>query len=865
MININQIKIRKEKLSRRYDEPINMSLLSESFIKNGNLRDFRKIISNYESISTNTSYTMDKINCLLSEYAEMNNSSKIREMNRIINEEFLPILPYKVIQEFIGNVSDIYDKELFKETANEIKICDRINSNNNKLFKTSNLGEYLSESTIGNSQEAKVIDICNIINKYNMNNSIKMNVAIENGLYNLCENSDIDIDNALITMYEYFALNKYDTDKFIKLVNESKLLTEEQKDLVLEFKNSVFDELLSSIANNKDNKSIEGKIKTAITKMFSKSEKQILEDLPNLFSLLRRTIYLVLITWGGPAGIIIGISSYIVDRIVSLNLSRKTVTKFIANYKKQKEYLEKLLNKPNLSDTKRNNISKSLRELTKDITKLEMYEESLYSEKENERRAQDSLDEFAVLSSGAENFLQRDIYRAPVSTKQYLDEMHSNTVIQVSKALTTLNGVLQKKYPYLLKDDVVQLMTSLEFKAFEVANIKTINNYISTDTDLNIPIATFLPLNLKTGIYDYAIRDYLKDLCDAIQSILAPNYCVIFDGDAEMYKIYVAFNQPLFIDNDVDNITIQQESVHISLFKDIELFTTLDEQLNILDKNSDEELFNRNIRSLNPDLLVEYCNLAKEDIFIDKNELKKILREYKDSLYDKYNFIENKNRYLSSSISEALYSLENYNEKKQLTNLIEYTNRLIHHNDSMKMLNEFSELSEYDAVNEVSFKNNIRMAKKRITTKAKILSDKEKALSKKLDDQVEKINNDIQKATIEKSREKIIKGDILPSASTIIKTAILAGTAIAINPALAVVGAIGSFALSKHISKQQKQYILDEIDINLKIVEKKMQLAESNNDMKALEQLMKLEKKLKRERQRIFYNMKAYYNDINRD
>ena len=75
-----------------------------------------------------------------------------------------------------------------------------------------------------------------------------------------------------------------------------------------------------------------------------------------------------------------------------------------------------------------------------------------------------------------------------------------------------------------------------------------------------------------------------------------------------------------------------------------------------------------------------------------------------------------------------------------------------------------------------------------------------------------------------------------------------------------VIGAIAGIALSAKANARERQLVLDDIEVHLRIVEKKIQQAEMNNDDKALEQLLKLERTLTREKQRIKYRMKVYYN-----
>ena len=74
-----------------------------------------------------------------------------------------------------------------------------------------------------------------------------------------------------------------------------------------------------------------------------------------------------------------------------------------------------------------------------------------------------------------------------------------------------------------------------------------------------------------------------------------------------------------------------------------------------------------------------------------------------------------------------------------------------------------------------------------------------------------------------------------------------------INPVLGAITALGGLAASKRATQNERKYILSEIDIELKVIEKKLQLAESNNDMKAYEQLLRIQRQLESERNRIVY------------
>ena len=165
-----------------------------------------------------------------------------------------------------------------------------------------------------------------------------------------------------------------------------------------------------------------------------------------------------------------------------------------------------------------------------------------------------------------------------------------------------------------------------------------------------------------------------------------------------------------------------------------------------------------------------------------------------------------------------------------------------------------------------SFVNTMKVTSERMKKKAQGLSDKEKQVSKQMDNQIYNMRNKMEMELSNKNREAVIKGSIMPSFSTIMKIFLASGAlSTFVSPVLGVITAVGSLGVSKVGTLKQKQYILDEIDIQLNLVDKKIQLADSNNDMKAMESLLKTQQQLKREKKRILYNMKSYQLMYNND
>ena len=121
------------------------------------------------------------------------------------------------------------------------------------------------------------------------------------------------------------------------------------------------------------------------------------------------------------------------------------------------------------------------------------------------------------------------------------------------------------------------------------------------------------------------------------------------------------------------------------------------------------------------------------------------------------------------------------------------------------------------------------------------MSQKEKELSKKVDSAFKHMVDSFKNALISDSREQIIKGSVLPSFSKCLKIGIPAAIGISagvINPGVAAIVALGSFALSKHVTNKERMLILDEIETELEVVEKEIQVAEREENMKRYRALL---------------------------
>ena len=154
----------------------------------------------------------------------------------------------------------------------------------------------------------------------------------------------------------------------------------------------------------------------------------------------------------------------------------------------------------------------------------------------------------------------------------------------------------------------------------------------------------------------------------------------------------------------------------------------------------------------------------------------------------------------------------------------------------------------------------IKLALMGLREKGSKLSSKEQQLSRQIDYTADHMVKSIEGAMTNDRREAIIKGSVIPSASKCLKIGIAAaGVAAFTDPVVAVLGLLGGLANSKRLNTKERQLLMDEIEIELKIVDKEIGMAENNDDTNKLRTLMQYKKTLEREYQRLKYNMKVHY------
>lgn len=155
--------------------------------------------------------------------------------------------------------------------------------------------------------------------------------------------------------------------------------------------------------------------------------------------------------------------------------------------------------------------------------------------------------------------------------------------------------------------------------------------------------------------------------------------------------------------------------------------------------------------------------------------------------------------------------------------------------------------------------NNVKLYLKAFQDKVKNLGTKEREISRNLDAAVNHFIKAVQDTIKADSREQIIKGSLIPSFSKCVKIAIVAAGSFAIAsafgasfaPIAPVIVIFGALAGSKMLMQSEKNALIDELEVELQVIEREIQNCESENKPKKLRALLKTQKDLQRQYQRL--------------
>lgn len=301
--------------------------------------------------------------------------------------------------------------------------------------------------------------------------------------------------------------------------------------------------------------------------------------------------------------------------------------------------------------------------------------------------------------------------------------------------------------------------------------------------------------------------------------------------------------------NDLDFGDLDDFSLESKINADLTVLNT------IMEAKEDQELHTK-IDQLLRTALTEDTNLF--------GDILTILEEAND-VFDTSSIIEHYKsmKYVKLSIHETSAFTNGYDKLMRYKSFVPEKEELKEDEISSKYYIEYCAVEAVrEMVNESFNLNTLKLIIQNFKKKAKDLSTKEKAMWQSLDATMSGFMNAIERSLTSNRREAIIKGSIIPSFSKCLKIGMTIGGAALINPIFGVITALGTYAVSKKLNDRERQLIYDEIETELKVVDKQIQLADNDGDMKQYRMLLQYQKKLERERQRIKYGLKVHGRDI---
>lgn len=264
---------------------------------------------------------------------------------------------------------------------------------------------------------------------------------------------------------------------------------------------------------------------------------------------------------------------------------------------------------------------------------------------------------------------------------------------------------------------------------------------------------------------------------------------------------------------------------------------------------------------VDPDDLINIAEVSAEypNILYPNSVLSAINEQIKE-INENTSYVDTLSRYIRlSKLNTAKEMIESTNPIEQpitIHDSVLYLDRLNTIYEAISIINTTIHRKVNNGLLEASFMNSLKVASMKLKDGIKKLTDKGKSVAKNIEVKLDRLKKSVEKATSENDRERILKGSILPSASSMIKLGIInAGLVIIGQPILAVIGTLGYLGIKAKNKSKERQLIIDEIEIELKMCEKYIDIAESKNDMVALKQLLRMQRDLKRQLQRVKYKM----------
>lgn len=775
-----------------------------------------------------------------------------RNIHRIIEYHIIPKLNQNTTKEIIQYVStnETFDNDTLKSILEDTSTINRVIANHNALSKRFNMDKIARETIKSKDIEGGVREMCSLIDTYDISKQARFNVALESINYYM-KNAGCH-ESVLSTIVDYFLTNEsviddstYETMQ--NLIKDSRLLSESEKaelSYFTEAKGNAFEDKIDKLASKCKNDECTRFITTARN---VKNEKEAASYIKNAIDM---------------ADMYKEDSKHIIASIFALPLMGKVSKAFVSyQYKFCTEKKDKELEVADaefidvvndvLDDEDDMMIEASLLEqlssdVPEDKRKILEYSEVLESEDyADSADIKDLLKEFKAEQKkdmGRFKYYMSKIYRkSPESiidgTPEILNIVRvvfilAPAAIPYIGPVISLVGVLVDRILHMKINDkeTEKLIRKLESELDKID--KDIEKHPDKKEELTKYKKCIEQCIKKVDAYRdaYISSDELENRRGSSSSSDDGDDDFDFDLDGDF-----DFGLESVI-NTMDAISIIAEA------ENTDLSARLLKWSQCFDKDVISELadvIKLAPRSINPFKVFESTKI-----------------------YNNRNGAVLENAALNTFIDSKTYSILEHFESNPCKDTVDsiITEAYIVH----ELSNMLDELDSYNLkfVTEASITNKIKLTLQAAKGKVKELDTKQKSMWQNLDIAASGFMRNLERSLTSDRREGVIKGSLIPSFSKCIKSGMLVAGLSIVNPVLGIITAMGMIGASKKLNDRERQLIYDEIDTELKVIEKEIEMANNDGDTKKYRMLLQYQKRLDREKQRIKYGLRVHGRDI---
>ena len=696
-----------------------------------------------------------------------------------------------------ANIGDI-NKNKIIEAANCYKTIDRINNNHLKLSKRFPIYEAFCNRNKSTSD--RIYSVCKFIDTYKTSPYIKFNIALEEVSYLNFYNSEISKINESDTVkyiLNYFLLREdntsQDISKYKKAIMESKIISNDPSSDIKYFIEDSKSILEGYIPDNFENDYIGWKLQP------NKSIKGLVE-IANKYNDTADKVFTIIST--------IREFCKINDMDCPRKIYRVPFTEYTYNFDEIKSIYDGL---KMYVESCSNNADKNV------LSEFKVFSEALY----------DSIYENELLREDDENDIKK--YTSDKTEELFdsksIGKLKLNSLIKDAKIIS---GFLSKSKKIMQDNGIYE---NTEY----LVNVKedSIKNYVGEDAHMSVPIRS----------YSISDKNIIKEnVFNTVKSIQKCSNNILYNSD---YCLEAFIN-----DNSIDFNLRSKFKVALSLdeestaeFPDnvmksiVDLHDTIDCCDDDYTDNAMGCMDTLNSKKFAGDVTKEQFNLLNDmtiTIFGNNSILEQLVENAR--LEENNDYAKIKESYVySSSIDQAPLNIK-------------------YHPKAFSLLSEaINADGAMDAIGKIS--NDINLAWRAFKNKASKLSAKSQEASRDLDMNFNHFVKSIQSYTKSDTREQIVRGEVVPSLSKMLKISlVLAGTGLLSGGLFvpAMLAATG-LVLKRHATIKEVGFIIDELDIELKVLDKEISRAESDGSSKRYRELLTVQKKIQRERQKILY------------